>query len=147
VSALPGSAGGLGLNDTLLTAAVTQTQTSGRSTLDYLEEHSGLGPVELTGALAEAFDYRMLTRDDLARLEPAEYCRLTGSHRRPLGDNHVLFSPAVNRRGSQIGAARPKHARKKGIDRYRGSDHRTGCRRGLNFNCWRLSVAHIKLYV
>ena len=71
MSAVIGSAGSLGLNDTLLTAAVTQTQTSGRSTLDYLEEHSGLGPVELTGALAEAFDYRVLTRDDLARLEPA----------------------------------------------------------------------------
>jgi general secretion pathway protein E len=60
-----------GLQDSMLTAAVTQTQASGRSTLEYLEEHSGLGPVELTAALADAFDYRVLTRDDLARLEPA----------------------------------------------------------------------------
>jgi len=71
VNAVIGKESAVGLHDALLTAAVTQTQTSGRSTLDYLEEHSGLGPVELTAALAEAFDYRMLTRDDLARLEPA----------------------------------------------------------------------------
>ena len=60
-----------GLDEALLTAAVTATQTSGRSTLEYLEERSGLGPVELTSALARALDYRMLTRTDLARLEPA----------------------------------------------------------------------------
>ena len=60
-----------GLDEALLTAAVTETQTSGRSTLEYLEERSGLGPVELTSALARALDYRMLTRADLARLEPA----------------------------------------------------------------------------
>jgi general secretion pathway protein E len=60
-----------GLDEALLTAAVTQTQTSGRSTLEYLEERSGLGPVELTSALARALDYRVLTRADLARLEPA----------------------------------------------------------------------------
>ncbi len=71
MSAAIGKETPVGLHDALLTAAVTQTQTSGRSTLEYLEEHSGLGPVELTAALAEAFDYRVLTRDDLARLEPA----------------------------------------------------------------------------
>ncbi|HEX9473020.1 MAG TPA: GspE/PulE family protein [Steroidobacteraceae bacterium] len=71
MSAAIGKESPVGLHDALLTAAVTQTQTSGRSTLEYLEEHSGLGPVELTAALAEAFDYRVLTRDDLARLEPA----------------------------------------------------------------------------
>jgi general secretion pathway protein E len=60
-----------GLDEALLTAAVTETQTSGRSTLEYLEERSGLGPVELTSALARALDYRVLTRADLARLEPA----------------------------------------------------------------------------
>ena len=71
MSAVLGSPGAFGLDDALLTAAVTQTQSSGRSTLAFLEEHSGLGPVELTAALAQAFDYRVLTRDDLARLEPA----------------------------------------------------------------------------
>ena len=60
-----------GLDEALLTAAVTQTQTSGRSTLEYLEERSGLGPVELTSALARALDYRVLTRNELARFEPA----------------------------------------------------------------------------
>ena len=45
-----------GLDEALLTAAVTATQTSGRSTLEYLEERSGLGPVELTSALARALD-------------------------------------------------------------------------------------------
>jgi general secretion pathway protein E len=60
-----------GLDEALLTAAVTETQTSGRSTLEYLEERSGLGPVELTSALARALDYRVLTRADLARLDPA----------------------------------------------------------------------------
>ncbi|MDE2251481.1 MAG: type II/IV secretion system protein [Gammaproteobacteria bacterium] len=60
-----------GLDEAMLTAAVTETQTSGRSTLEYLEERSGLGPVELTSALARALDYRVLARADLARLEPA----------------------------------------------------------------------------
>jgi general secretion pathway protein E len=71
MSAVIGKDSAFGLHDSLLTAAVTQTQASGRSTLEYLEEHSGLGPVELTAALADAFDYRVLTRDDLARLDPA----------------------------------------------------------------------------
>ena len=71
MSAAAGSPSTFGLHDALLTAAVTETQSSGRSTLAFLEERSGLGPVELTAALAQAFDYRMLTRDDLARLEPA----------------------------------------------------------------------------
>ena len=60
-----------GLDEALLTAAVTESQASGRSTLEFLEERSGLGPVELTSALARALDYRVLTRADLARLEPA----------------------------------------------------------------------------
>ncbi len=60
-----------GLDEAMLTAAVTDSQASGRSTLEYLEERSGLGPVELTSALARALDYRVLTRADLARLEPA----------------------------------------------------------------------------
>jgi general secretion pathway protein E len=60
-----------GLDEALLTAAVTDSQASGRSTLEFLEERSGLGPVELTSALARALDYRVLTRADLARLEPA----------------------------------------------------------------------------
>ena len=71
MSAAAGNPSTFGLHDALLTAAVTETQSSGRSTLAFLEERSGLGPVELTAALAQAFDYRMLTRDDLARLEPA----------------------------------------------------------------------------
>jgi hypothetical protein len=40
MSAVIGKDSAFGLHDALLTAAVTQTQTSGRSTLDYLEEHS-----------------------------------------------------------------------------------------------------------
>jgi general secretion pathway protein E len=71
MSAVAGNSSTFGLHDSLLTAAVTETQSNGRSTLEYLEERSGLGPVELTAALAQALDYRMLTRDDLARLEPA----------------------------------------------------------------------------
>ena len=70
MSAAVDSAGMFGLDDTLLTAAVTETQTSGRSTLEFLEERSGLGPVELTAALARALDYRVLTRAELARMEP-----------------------------------------------------------------------------
>ncbi len=60
-----------GLDEALLSAAVTTTQTNGGSTLDFLEEHSGLGPVELTAALARALDYRVLTRTELTRFEPA----------------------------------------------------------------------------
>ncbi len=71
MSAAADNSNTFGLDEALLTAAVTESQTSGRSTLEYLEERSGLGPVELTTALARALDYRVLTRADLARLEPA----------------------------------------------------------------------------
>jgi general secretion pathway protein E len=71
VSAAVDNSNVFGLDEALLTAAVTETQSSGRSTLEYLEERSGLGPVELTSALARALDYRVLSRADLARLEPA----------------------------------------------------------------------------
>ena len=60
-----------GLDEALLAAAVTVTQAQGRSTLEFLEERSGLGPVELTAALARTLDYRVLTRTDLARTDPA----------------------------------------------------------------------------
>jgi general secretion pathway protein E len=60
-----------GLDEALLAAAVAESQTTGRSTLDILEERSGLGPVELTAALARALDYRVLSRTELARLDPA----------------------------------------------------------------------------
>ena len=71
MSAALDSPGMFGLDDALLAAAVTETQANGRSTLEFLEERSGLGPVELTAALARALDYRVLTRAELARLEPA----------------------------------------------------------------------------
>ena len=71
MSAALDSSGLFGLDETLLSAAVTATQTNGRPTLEFLEEHSGLGPVELTAALARALDYRVLTRTELTRLEPA----------------------------------------------------------------------------
>ena len=60
-----------GLDEALLAAAIATTQAGGGSALDYLEQHSGLGPVELTAALGRALDYRVLTRAELARLEPA----------------------------------------------------------------------------
>ncbi len=71
MSAAPDNSNLFGLDEALLTAAVTETQTNGRSTLEYLEERSGLGPVELTSALGRALDYRVLARADLARLDPA----------------------------------------------------------------------------
>ncbi len=61
----------VGLDEALLAEAVTVTQAQGRSTLEFLEERSGLGPVELTAALARTLDYRVLTRTELARMEPA----------------------------------------------------------------------------
>jgi general secretion pathway protein E len=71
MSAAPDNSNMFGLDEALLAAAVTETQANGRSTLEYLEERSGLGPVELTSALARALDYRVYSRADLARLEPA----------------------------------------------------------------------------
>jgi general secretion pathway protein E len=59
------------LDEALLSAAMTESYASGRSPLEHLEESAGLGPVELTTALARAFDYRVLGRAELARLEPA----------------------------------------------------------------------------
>ena len=59
------------LDEPLLSAAITQAQASGCSPLAVLEQTSGLGPTELTAALACAFDYRVLGRAELARLEPA----------------------------------------------------------------------------
>ena len=60
-----------GLDEALLAAAIATSQAGGGSALDYLEQQSGLGPVELTAALGRALDYRVLTRAELARLEPA----------------------------------------------------------------------------
>ena len=60
-----------GLDETLLATAIATSQATGGSALDYLEQHSGLGPVELTAALGRALDYRVLTRAELSRLEPA----------------------------------------------------------------------------
>ncbi len=71
MSAALDSSGMFGLDEAMLTAAVTEAQEGGGSTLDFLEKRSGLGPVELTAALARALDYRALGRSDLARLEPA----------------------------------------------------------------------------
>ncbi len=71
MSAALDSSGMFGLDEAMLTAAVTEAQDGGGSTLDFLEKRSGLGPVELTAALARALDYRALGRSDLAKLEPA----------------------------------------------------------------------------
>ena len=60
-----------GLDEALLTAAIAEAQEGGGSPLETLEKRSGLGPVELTAALARALDYRMFTRNELVRLEPA----------------------------------------------------------------------------
>ena len=54
MSAAVDSSSIFGLDETLLAAAVTATQTSGRSTLEFLEERSGLGPV-LHAAMLQLF--------------------------------------------------------------------------------------------
>jgi len=61
----------LALDEAVLSAAITQAQANGGSPLEVLEQVAGLGPIELTAALARAFDYRVLGRTELARLEPA----------------------------------------------------------------------------
>jgi general secretion pathway protein E len=71
VSAAVDSPAMAGLDEALLTAAVSEAQVSGVSPLELLEQRSGLGPVELTAALARALDYRALSRADLSRLDPA----------------------------------------------------------------------------
>jgi general secretion pathway protein E len=71
MSAALDSSAMFGLDEAMLTAAVTEAQEGGGSTLEYLEKRSGLGPVELTAALARALDYRALGRSDLAKLEAA----------------------------------------------------------------------------
>ena len=71
MSAAADKPGVFGLDDGLITQAMTATQASGGSTLEFLEQRSGLGPVELTAALAHALDYPMLTRSELAAMEPA----------------------------------------------------------------------------
>jgi general secretion pathway protein E len=60
-----------GLDDQVLALAVSEAQASGGSTLDLLEQRSGLGPIELTLALARALDYRVLGSAELGRMEPA----------------------------------------------------------------------------
>jgi general secretion pathway protein E len=59
------------LGERLLNAAVLEAQSTGRSTLEVLEQRSGLGPTELAAELARTLDYRVLAHADLARLEPA----------------------------------------------------------------------------
>ena len=60
-----------GLDEALLATVIAEAQEGGRSPLEALEDRSGLGPVELTAALARALDYRVFTRNELMRLEPA----------------------------------------------------------------------------
>ena len=60
-----------GLDDALLAQAMSDSASSGRPALDLLEERAGLGPAELTAALARAFDYRVVGSAELAALAPA----------------------------------------------------------------------------
>ncbi len=71
MSAAADSAAMFGLDEATLAAAVTLSQEGGGSTLEFLENRSGLGPVELCAALARALDYRALGRNELAKLEAA----------------------------------------------------------------------------
>jgi general secretion pathway protein E len=59
------------LDESLLVQAMAEAQRSGRPTLDLLKESSKLSPGDLAQALAWALDYRFLTGEELAALEPA----------------------------------------------------------------------------
>jgi general secretion pathway protein E len=60
-----------GLDDALLAQAMSDAAAGARSPLELLEERAGLGPAELTAALALAFYYRALSSSELADLAPA----------------------------------------------------------------------------
>ena len=59
------------LNEARIAAALAKAAGSGRSALHVLEDDSGLGPIELAGALAAILDYRFVNSTELAALEPA----------------------------------------------------------------------------
>ena len=60
-----------GLDEQLLSQALSDAAAGARYALDLIEERCGMGPVELASALARAFDYRLVTSQELAQLEPA----------------------------------------------------------------------------
>jgi general secretion pathway protein E len=60
-----------GLDEALLARALEDAARGAATALELLEERAGLGPAELTAALALAFDYRALGASELAALAPA----------------------------------------------------------------------------
>jgi general secretion pathway protein E len=58
------------LSDAMLSAAVADATRLGVPVLEQIERTCGVGPEELAAALAHAFDYRCLTRDELQATDP-----------------------------------------------------------------------------
>ena len=71
MSAVPAAMVGTGLSDAALAAAVADAARAGTSVLEQLENSVGLGGDDLATALAGAFDYRHLRREDLQATDPA----------------------------------------------------------------------------
>ena len=59
------------LDESLITSALAESERSGRSALDILNETAGRTPLGLAQALARALDYRYIGGEELAALEPA----------------------------------------------------------------------------
>ncbi len=59
------------LDDLTMSAAVAAAEREGKSAVDVLEEMTGLDSSEIVAAVARAFQYRLLSAEELMRLQPA----------------------------------------------------------------------------
>ena len=71
MSAAPAAVLGSMLSDNVMVAAVAEAARLGLPVLEQLEKTSGLSGEVLATALATAFDYRFVAREDLQAADPA----------------------------------------------------------------------------
>ena len=59
------------LDEAVIARAIAEASRAGRSATEILKETSGLAPAALAEALAAALDYRFVSGEELATLDPA----------------------------------------------------------------------------
>jgi general secretion pathway protein E len=61
----------IALEEGVIAHAISEAERTGRSAVEILKETSGMAPLDLARAVANALDFRYVTGDELASLEPA----------------------------------------------------------------------------
>jgi general secretion pathway protein E len=61
----------IALDEGVIAHAISEAERTGRSAVEILKETSGMAPLDLAQAVANALDFRYVTGEELASLEPA----------------------------------------------------------------------------